>query len=191
METNKNTARTALIVGLKLLLICAVVAGVVSFVYSVTIDAYNQNLENEIRKSISTIFDASEADVIDYTSDSVEDSDIKAFYTVTKNGETVGYCVNVIGKGFGGEISLMVGYHADGTIRGVSVVSHSETAGVGEKAMKEEYLKQYTGLSGMITVSKGTGTDVTAISGATISSKAINAAMNRANEFLRNRGVAG
>ena len=42
-----NYLKTAIAISLKLLIICAVIAGVVSFVYSVTIDAYNQNLENE------------------------------------------------------------------------------------------------------------------------------------------------
>lgn len=173
-------------IGLKLLLICAVVAGVVSFVYTVTIDAYHQNLDNELRQSVATIFDAGENDeILLDVYEGTLDADIKAIYTVKINGADVGYCVNVLGKGFGGELNLMVGYHADKTIRGVSLVSHSETPGVGTKAGEASHLSQYIGLSGELTISKQEGADITAISGATISSKAIHAAIERASAVIR------
>ncbi len=177
--------KTVAKVGLKLLLVCAVVAGVVSFVYTMTIDAYNQNLDNELRQSMASVFELKEGEELGLdVYDGALDSDIKAIYTVRINGETVGFCVNVIGSGFGGDISLMVGYHPDKTIRGVSVVSHAETPGVGSKVDDESYLSQYNGLSDEITISKRGDADIVAISGATISSKAIHAAVERASEVL-------
>ena len=164
-----------------LLLICAVVAGVVSLVYSVTIDAYEANLEAEVNRALAGIFDASEQD--DFTSSKSEEGDGYTVYTVNKNGEA-GYCVQIEGSGFGGTMSIMVGYNADRTIRGVSVVSHAETPGIGSKATEPAHLSQYEGKSGALTISKSGNDDITAIGGATISSKAIHAAINRANELL-------
>ena len=185
MEKSKNYMKTALTIGLKLLLICAVVAGVVSFVYSVTIDAYNANINAEIAASIETIFGALDGDVIESELYEGElDSDVRAIYMVKKNGENIGYCINLTGKGFGGSMNLMVGYHTDKSVCGVSVVSHAETPGVGDKATKGEHLAQYEGLSGEMTIAKNENADVTAISGATISSKAIHAAVERANEVV-------
>ena len=164
-----------------LLLICACVAGVVSFVYSLTIDAYEANLEAEVNRALAGIFDASEQD--DFTSSTLEETDDYTVYTVTKNGE-VGYCIQIEGKGFGGAMSIMVGYNADRTIRGVSVVSHAETPGIGSKATEAAHLSQYEGKSGSLTISKSGADDITAISGASISSKAIHEAINRANDII-------
>ncbi|MBO4979426.1 MAG: FMN-binding protein [Clostridia bacterium] len=188
---NKSYVKNTALVGLKLLLICAVIAGVVSFVYTVTFDAYQKNLDREIRASMAVIFNAEEDDVIDLdVYDGVLDSDIQAVYTVKLNGEIVGYCVNVIGKGFGGDMSLMVGYQPDRSIRGVSIVSHAETPGVGSKVGDAAHLSQYAGLSGELTLSKRGDADITAISGATISSKAVHDAVNRAGEVLASVPVA-
>lgn len=182
---NKSYVKTVAVVALKLLLICAVVAGVISFVYTVTLDAYNENLDREIRQSMATIFDADADDVIELSKFDVDpDSNIQNIYGVKVNGESVGFCVNVNGKGFGGAINLMVGYHADKTIRGVSIVSHAETPGVGSKVNDATYLSQYEGLAGGLTISKRGDCDITAISGATISSKAIHAAIEEASAAL-------
>ena len=87
-------------------------------------------------------------------------------------------------KGFGGDMSLMVGYHPDKTIRGVSIVSHAETPGVGSKVDDATYLSQYEGLSGGLTISKRNDADITSVSGATISSKAIHVAIEQASAAL-------
>ena len=105
-------------------------------------------------------------------------------YIVSKNGEGAGYCVNITGKGFGGDMTLMIGYNYDGSVKGVQVISHAETPGVGTKAITENHLSQYFGKSGELTISKSGASDVDAVSGATISSKAVHAAVNKANSIV-------
>ena len=61
---NNNYIKNVVVVALKLLLVCAVVAGVVSFVYTATLDAYNENIERETLQSMATIFGAGENDEI-------------------------------------------------------------------------------------------------------------------------------
>lgn len=178
---SKNYFATALSISLKLLLICAVIAGVVSFVYSVTIDAYNLNLENQQRNALKGIFAESDEDVIDYEILANTPDGVDSVYMVSRNNESVGYCVNVAAKGFGGDIALMIGYNADGSLKGVEVISHAETPGVGTKALDGAHLGQYEGKSGELTISKSSSSDIVAVSGATISSKAVNGAVNIAN----------
>ena len=97
-----------------------------------------------------------------------------------------GYAVEVSPNGFGGPISMMVGVDRDGKILGVAVISHTETpslgAVAGEKTAKgQAFRNQYIGLSGQLTV----GNTVDAISGATITSKAVTAGVNTALECVR------
>ncbi|HPP85009.1 MAG TPA: FMN-binding protein [Bacillota bacterium] len=94
---------------------------------------------------------------------------------VGAEGETVGYVFTVAEKGYGDDMQVMVGV-SDGKVTGVRVLSHSETAGLGAKAAEKEFLDQYNGLSENAEV----GRNIDKITGATISSKAVTSAVNRA-----------
>lgn len=92
--------------------------------------------------------------------------------------EMVGYCVEVQTNGFGGVITMVVGVDLDGKVTGVAVTDHSETDSVGGLALTQDYLEGYVGLSGTIRLSGDNAVD--ALSGATATSKAITAGVNRA-----------
>ena len=81
-------------------------------------------------------------------------------------------------------MTLMIGYNYDGSVKGVQVISHAETPGVGTKALTGDHLSQYNGKSGELTIAKGSSADISAVSGATISSKAVHAAVNSANSVV-------
>lgn len=93
--------------------------------------------------------------------------------------EFVGYCVEVSPYGFGGEICLMVGVNPSGTVTGVVILDHSETASLGAKADSPDFLNQFAGRSGKITVGKD-GNTIQGITGATITSKAVTEGVNTA-----------
>ena len=96
----------------------------------------------------------------------------------TSEGELVGYCVEVQSSGFSGLITMIVGVDTNGEVTGVAVTSHSETTTVGGWAMTPEALGRYVGRSGTI---RSTGPNaLDAVSGATATSKAITAGVNRA-----------
>lgn len=91
-----------------------------------------------------------------------------------------GYVVQVAPSGFGGALDIMVGVNADETVSGVSVVSHAETAGLGAKAKTDAaWRAQFVGMSGTLAVSKDGG-EVQAITGATITSRAVTDGVNAA-----------
>lgn len=172
MENVKKTALPpALSIGLRLLLICGLVAGIVTGVYNLTADAYEQNLQKTKADAISSIFGCDGLSV-EEVSDGVN--------AVLRSGDVLGYSVDAVGAGFGGDVELTVGYFADGRIAGVKVISNSETPGVGSKVMDGNYLQNYNEKSGKLTL----GSDLDAVSGATISSKAVNSAVNAATEKL-------
>lgn len=60
-------------------------------------------------------------------------------------GTEVGYAITVTDKeGYGGNIQFTVGISQDGTVKGLSILSISETAGLGMKAAEEDFLNQFS-----------------------------------------------
>lgn len=106
-------------------------------------------------------------------------------YTATQGDQVVGYAVKSMTKsGFGGAITIMVGFDAQGTILNVNVLSQAETPGLGTKMAEPEnvLLKSVQGKNPAqmkLTVKKDGG-DVDALTAATISSRAYVDAVARA-----------
>ena len=110
---------------------------------------------------------------------------ITELYGVTNGGAEAGYVAKVSASGSQGTITMMVGIDANKAITGISVVSHSETSGIGTKVVGNEpnsagvpVLDQFIGMSGA--GSLVVGKTVTPISGATVSTKGITMGANAA-----------
>ena len=84
----------------------------------------------------------------------------------------------------------MVGVDKTGTVKGVSILSISETAGLGMNAQKPSFLNQFNGKSGQLTVVKTTpsANEIQALTGATITSKAMTSAVNTALSLYQQVG---
>lgn len=111
-------------------------------------------------------------------------------YIAEKDGEEAGYVLTVTdGEGYGGDIQITVGITADGTVNGISFLSISETAGLGMRAKEPEFYEQYSGKQvEKFYVSKdgGEGEPIDALSGATITSRAVTGAVNTALGYYQN-----
>lgn len=107
--------------------------------------------------------------------------DENVYMGVDGAGNPVGYAISVFEKGYGGEIEVMVGINSDGNVAGVSVLSHNETPGLGANATKDTFLSQYKGVSEDQRVTKDGG-EIDALTGATITSRAVTNAVNSALE---------
>ena len=106
-------------------------------------------------------------------------------YPMTNGGADAGYVMKISASGSQGSIVMMVGVDAVKAVTGISVVSHSETSGIGTKvvgnepnAAGEPVLDQFIGMSG--SGSLVVGKNITAVSGATVSTKGINMGANAA-----------
>ena len=101
----------------------------------------------------------------------------EALLVQDKAGQTEGDVLTVCSKsGYNGEIRLALGVAADGTVQGMQVLSHSETAGFGARCEKPEYLETFVG--------DATVKDVDGITGATYTTKAIREAVGAALCFV-------
>ncbi len=109
------------------------------------------------------------------------------------SGQAVGYVFETESKGYGGTVKVMTGVSTEGSITGVIVLSHSETAGLGSNAEKAEFRDQYqqpvANLTGGIQVVKFQAPkegEIQAMTGATITSTAVTNAVNAAIEQYQN-----
>lgn len=107
----------------------------------------------------------------------------------TLGGEYAGMFVKVLPVGFGGKVEMIVGVDKTGTVQGIRVTDHGETAGLGAKAADESWLSQFAGKTAGITVIKNaipTENEVLAVTSATVTSKAVTAGANAAIDFVMN-----
>lgn len=106
-------------------------------------------------------------------------------------GELCGYIITVTDKkGYGGNIRMVFGYTLDGTITGLAFLQIGETAGFGLEAEKNpEWRKQFYGVP--VSEFKVTKTgasaedEIDALSGATITSKAVTGGINGGIRFAK------
>ena len=99
------------------------------------------------------------------------------------SGETLGYVMTVTSsEGYGGDIQFAMGVQEDGTMNGISILSISETAGLGMKADTEEFKSQFAGVqTDAFEYTKDGATQdnqIDAISGATITTNAMTNGVN-------------
>ena len=86
--------------------------------------------------------------------------------------------------GFGGSMTMVVGVDLDGKVTGIAVTSHRETLDMGTPALEQEYLHRFVGRSGTLSLNGSNRID--AVSGATVTSKAIITGVNRALAIVAN-----
>jgi len=94
-------------------------------------------------------------------------------YIVLKNGETIGYTFIAKGRGYGGEINTLVGIDKNMAIKEITVMSNTETPGLGTRITLASFTDQFKGLKSSDVVLSKSGGKVDAITGATISSRAV------------------
>ena len=134
----------------------------------------------------------SEADINDLTENGFSDVSIDSVLTAKDSSdEMLGYVILVTSHaGYGGDITFTMGVTNDGTLNGISILSISETAGLGMRA--EEVLKPQFANKNVesFTVTKTGATSdaqIDAISGATITSKAVTNAVNAGLYYFNNK----
>ncbi|MFZ3085638.1 MAG: RnfABCDGE type electron transport complex subunit G [Candidatus Hydromicrobium sp.] len=94
-------------------------------------------------------------------------------YIIYEDGEKAGYAFMASGSGYGGNIDIMVGLDSGFGIKGVSILSQTETPGVGNRITESSFTDQFKGLSVSDIALKSEGGKIDAITGATISSRAV------------------
>jgi len=161
--------------------------GVLAFLRNNTQDRIdNQVLEFVKGPAIRTIFEgASNNPITDRFT--LKDGDVdRTFFVADYDGEPQGVAFETSAKGFGGDVGVMVGINVkDDKLLGVGVTTHSETPGMGARAKTDpSFVSQFKGQSiakpFKVTADGGT---INALSGATITSRAVSAATTEADQI--------
>ena len=156
-----------------LVAICLIVTG--------TLAATNQATAPIISKAIADAQQKARKELIPEADEFESLKDIKADnvsdISVAKNG--AGTVITANGKGYGGKLTVMVAFNSDKTIKQIKVTEQAETQGVGTRVtVKTDFWKQFEGKSASEELKIGENIDK--VSGASISSKAVTAAVNSA-----------
>ena len=109
------------------------------------------------------------------------------------SGNPIGYVINVTShEGYGGDITVSMGIDNEGTVKGIEMLKISETAGLGMKAKEDGFRNQFAGknVAQFSYTKTGAASDfeIDAISGATITTKAVTNAVNAGLDYFARLG---
>ena len=169
-----------------LFIVCAIVAGVLGGVNEFTKDRIAEQNRLKTEKAYSAVLVADSYEAVDFDAAAWPSID-----TISKAGEA-GHVVETTFSGAQGMITMAVGVDTDLKITGISIIKHTETAGLGAVAAAgtpagEAFRNEFVGASGSVAVTKDGG-DVDAITGATITSRAVCVGVNAALEVVGKMG---
>lgn len=163
-------------------LVCAALLGLVQHVTAGPIARTDQQKENAAIAAVVPAFDNEPSQEKTPVGESV-------VFTARQGEEPVGYAVKVRTGGFGGTLVMMVGFTPDGTVYNTSVISHSETPGLGAKITDSQVppRAQVIGKNPETTVMdvKKYHGDIDAITASTITSRAFLKGITLAHEVFR------
>lgn len=171
-----------------LLAICVFITAALAITNAYTKDPIEKiNKENE-KATMQEIIDAEvfESINVEYEGE---------YYSVNKalkSNEVIGYVFSLNEKGYGGDVSVMVGIGIDSKIISVRITDASnETPGLGQNVTKESFYNQYSEKSGELEVVKSGANEnqITAVTGATISSKAVTKAVNKSLKIFEHLNI--
>ena len=167
--------------------IALVVTALLAFTNALTAPVIEQNQQGgatAARKEL--IPKADKFTVIDVTDEYAAKYGCVDIYDAS-NGE--GTVITVTEKGYNGDFSIMVGFNPDGAVVSYKALTQDETAGLGANGFVSPFADQFAGKkAGGLTVVKGAAgadNEISAMTGATITSKAITLAINNAGEVFK------
>nr|WP_299240178.1 electron transport complex subunit RsxG [uncultured Halomonas sp.] len=180
-------------------LFAVVTAGVVGLTHSVTFERIANNRLASQYQALEEVVPAALHDnnLVDDTlalpaADMLGQTDAFSVWQARQDGNITAVILPVVThQGYSGDIALLVGIKANGTLTGVRVLSHQETPGLGDKieARKSDWIERFAGLSlgnpppDQWTVKKNGGS-FDAFTGATITPRAVVNAVQRSLEYF-------
>lgn len=165
-----------------LLSICIVIPLALSLTNRLTIDRIAALTKENEQKAMALLIKADS-----FEPESFGAGDNKFDFNIAKSekGKVLGYIFVTAARGYSGDISVMTAIGTDGKIIEISILdATNETPGLGQNVTKESFYSQYKEKTADVTVVKNgadsSANQINAWTGATISSKAVNTAVNTA-----------
>jgi electron transport complex protein RnfG len=178
--------KQTILVGSKLAIICAVAAIVLGFVNAVTAPKIKQIQEQRLQQALNAV---SEGYTIGDIHQVEDNENIRTYYPLRKNDKLEGYIVKLVGMGYGGEMIVLGGYDTDGEVFSAKLMENSETPGLGKIAEKQSYMEKYIGTGSEQPVptrkSQLPQNQAEAVTGATITFRAIGEALDKGASFVQ------
>ena len=167
-----------------LFLVCAIVAGVLGGINELTKGPIETQRQLKTAKAFAAVLESDGYEKVD----SAKYSDDPTIDDVQKASNGNGYVVQTTFSGAQGSITMVVGVDNDYRCTGISIISHSETSGLGAIAASssergEQFRDSFIGQDDSITVDK-----IDALTGATITSKAVADAVANAINIVKSLG---
>ena len=148
----------------------------------------NQVLEFVKGPAVRAIFEGATNDPIKDRFSIKDGETERTIFVGVFDGEPVGVAFETSGKGYGGDVGLMVGIDVkNNVLLGVGVTTHAETPGMGAKAKSDpSFVSQFKDLAlGESFKVTNDGGSINAISGATITSRAVSSAATDADNMYQ------
>ncbi|MGB4275043.1 MAG: RnfABCDGE type electron transport complex subunit G, partial [Bacillota bacterium] len=182
--------------GVVLLVICAVAAAVLAAVDGITSDRIAAQTAARVQQALKNVLPEADGfkDATEVLSQAKAEASAKGkqsfaivdkMYAGYSQGEQKGFVFLCLPSGYGGVIETAVGISSDGNVKGVSIIRHSETPGLGSQITGSGFLERF------LEISVGTDVKVTqdgggidSVTGATVSSRAVANAVNQALEVF-------
>lgn len=167
------------------LAVVGILSGIVLvFVYTYSMPKIEMNVKNETRKAIESIYPG--------TSKVEKIGEEELFKVMDSKGAPLGYAFIAEGNGYQGAIRVLAGISLDfEQLKGIEILESQETPGLGAEIANDPFKGQFSGLqvTHKIEYLKNKKPDkpyqIEAITGATISSRAVVNILNKSIENLR------
>ncbi|WP_142413121.1 RnfABCDGE type electron transport complex subunit G [Hathewaya massiliensis] len=178
-----------------LLLIITACAGLIlGFAYSITKDPIAKQTEKENNEAMKEIL--TKAETFKKKEDAKLPENILELNEAKLGNDTIGYAIKIQTKGYGGKIDLMVGISKDGKVEGIKILNQSETPGLGANSTNPNFYNQYKEKSidkdiEVIKTTPSKDNEIQAITGATITSRAVTSAVNEAVKYYKSELEGG
>ncbi len=163
-------------VGINLTLACLLSSAVIAGTFAITAPIAAKTkiqLDNQARKAL--VADAQDFKAIEGK---------KGWSAAIKDGKVIAYVVPAESKGYAGAINMLAAVSVDGKVIDYAVLSHKETPGLGDKAEKPAFRKQFAGKTAedLEVVKVPSDKNIQALTGATITSRAVTKGIKEAVE---------
>jgi electron transport complex protein RnfG len=188
----QSNAKKIISLGVTLFTITVITGLILGIVHDITLEPIRLTQENLKAEALrGALPGAEEFKAVQKTEDA--DPMIKDIQQALSDGKTVGFCVTVTPRGYGGTIELLAGITNDGQLKAIRILNHSETPGLGAKSVLPDFYGQFKEADKVTVVKRKPESrgEIQAISGATVTSNAAALGVNTALEYWRGHLAEG
>lgn len=203
---NQTSNKEIFSLGLRLLIITAIAGLILGGAYKITFEPIRQQNIKANNEAMKEVLPSAEnfqkiGSVTPEAGETLElelvaDGKVREVNKAQKGSDTIGYTIKVAPKGYAGIIEMMVGISTEGKVEGIKILNHSETPGLGALAPEPKFSDQFKGKPidkplAVVKVPASADNEIQAITGATITSKAVSDGVNEAVDFFKNELKGG